>query len=153
MGNQPARSSSLGYPNKQLKSKAGDRTDPIPCPISKSSYQTLYNDPEFKDYVLQNLNSSFFIQSLLQNSSDETIVMEGIPYFQTSSRERRTEINNDVKKFQDFIISGLQVKFPPRYFLNQPRHHFQQQFKFVKKILNSTRVHVVHPIFARCSAD
>jgi hypothetical protein len=112
MGNQPTRSSSLGYPNKQLKAKNGDRTDPIPCPIVKSSYQSLYNDPKFKEYVLQNLHSSFFIRSILQNSEDEAIVMEGIPYFLANSRERRTEINNDVKKFQDFIISGLQASLP-----------------------------------------
>jgi hypothetical protein len=111
MGNQGSHNQRTGYPTQQLKYKVGDKTDPVPCPyaVAKPNYQSIYNDPNFKDYVLRNLNSNPLLRSILQHSSDESIILEGIPYFSSSTREKRTEINNDVKKFQDFILSGLQV--------------------------------------------
>jgi hypothetical protein len=111
MGNQGSHNHRIGYPNQQLKYKVGDRTDPIPCPcaVAKPNYQAMYSDPNFKDYILQHLNSNPLIYSILQNSSDESIILDGIPYFSSCHRDKRKEINNDIKKFQDFILSGLQV--------------------------------------------
>jgi hypothetical protein len=115
MGNQNSSSenslSSIGMPSSQLKFKVGDKSDPIPCPVavSKSQFQATTSDPEFKEFLLQNLHSNSLIKSLITNSSDESIVLEGISYFLASNREVRTEYNTEVKKFQDYIISNLQV--------------------------------------------
>lgn len=112
MGNQSSSEiSPIGMPSSQLKFKVGDKNDPIPCPIaaSKPQLQAITSDPDFKEFLLQNLHSNSFIRSILLNSSDESIVLEGISYFHAINREVRAEYNNEVKKFQDYIMADLQV--------------------------------------------
>lgn len=154
MGNQSSSSKRIGYPNQQLKLKVNDKLDPIPCPyaVSKPNYQSLHNDPQFKDFLMENLYSNPFISSILQNSFDESIVMEGIPYFMAINREVRTDYNNDVKKFQDFIISGLQVIFNliP---INSDSVLFRQRCKFARKILSFTKILVALRFFELYNVD
>lgn len=100
-----------GLPSSDLKLKTEDRHDHIPYPYAGSkSYGNIFADIEFKDFILRNLQSNVLISSVLQNALDESVVIDGIRYFQYSSTESRKSVIADVTKFHQFTAAGIKVK-------------------------------------------
>lgn len=111
-----------GLPSGELKLKSGDRNDHIPYPFAGTkSYGGIFADIEFKEFVIQNLQSSLLVTSILQNSSDESIIVDGIRYFQYNSPESRKAIIADITKFHQFTSAGIKVTSAQPIF---SRNHF-----------------------------
>ena len=90
MGNLSSTSNRVvGIPSEAIALKSGDRQRPdkenveedisfavIHCPLQSShaSYRSLFNDVDFKSFILGNLDSRALITSILQNAEEEELV-------------------------------------------------------------------------------
>jgi hypothetical protein len=113
MGNkisEPASRAS-GVPIDELRLKTGDKLEPIAYPLvtSVSSYDKLFSNSNFKDFLLSNLDNNNFICSIIQNSHDNTIVLNGIEYFQNMNPEKQEETINKMTKIRNFTTAGINV--------------------------------------------
>jgi hypothetical protein len=99
-----------GIPSADLKLKSGDRHDHIPYPFAGSkSFGNIFADMEFKEFVLQNLQSNALISSIVHNASDESVIVDGIRFFQYNNAESRKIIIADITKFHQFTAAGIKV--------------------------------------------
>ena len=111
MGNNS--SCGLGNPSQDMIFKVGVKTDPVPSPsgASVTMFEKLIAHKDFKNDLIENLDSNYFITSLLQNCNDDSALLQGIRHFSNLNTQNRSEILNSLKKFQKMTASGIYVIF------------------------------------------
>lgn len=124
MGNQSSsRNRVEGIPSEDITLKDGDRQKPdrtitndniscafIPCPLqANATYRSLFNNCDFKSYVLSNMDSTPLISSILQNIDKESLLLDGIAYHQLIDKNHKKQLHKEINKFQSFPLAGIHV--------------------------------------------
>lgn len=101
----------LGAPCDDLKFKTGVKSEPVPSPggAKASTFEKIINSPEFKNYLLGHLDSSYFVSSLIQKSDEDAVLLQGIQQFQSLDPEHRAETTASIKQFQKMSSAGVCV--------------------------------------------
>jgi hypothetical protein len=109
MGNQ--NSLILGSPSEELKFKTGVKADPVPSPAGSkaSTFEKLTSSPDFKNYLLSHLHSSYYVSSLINRGEDDTVLLQGIQQFQNLDPEHRASTMASLKQFQKMSSAGVCV--------------------------------------------
>lgn len=109
MGNQS--SYVLGSPSDELKFKSGVKSESVPSPFGPkaSTFEKLVSSPEFKNYLLSNLESSYFLSSVVNKSDDESVLLQGIHHFQNLNPDHRAATVASIKQFQRMSTAGICV--------------------------------------------
>lgn len=97
-------------PSSQIKLKAGKRADSIPYPhiAESSSFEKLFKDCDFKDFVLKNIDNNALITSLLQKDeiySSDIRILCGV------DKSLQKELGLKVKVVQNLATLGAKINF------------------------------------------
>jgi hypothetical protein len=126
MGNSPSSTSPV-YISPDVKWKSGSRTSTIPSEISLRdgesssgtissncipSYEQLIISSEFKNHLLENLDSDYLVSSVLTVDAvhEEKILLEGIRILNSPDPGVELDILQQVKTFGECLVAGVEVR-------------------------------------------
>lgn len=110
MGNQPVSCPGI-LPSNELKWKTGKKVSPIPCPLlaETSNLDKLARIVDLKEYILRNLDSDYFMSSILSNSIKDELYAAGIDIFQVVDSESAKNNKKLVGILENLTMIGLKV--------------------------------------------
>jgi hypothetical protein len=107
MGNQVSSSSIEDngiMPSLKLKLKAGITSD--------TPYEKYMNDNpnSFKEFLYKNLDSDYLVSSVLENSAEDSILLEGIDIFDVvDNSDLKNELLDEISNYNSLTSAGINV--------------------------------------------
>jgi hypothetical protein len=88
MGNAVSDSNLL-YTEGQLQWKTGSLTDGVPAPnvTNEATYENLQGTSDFKEYLMQNIDSDALLASIISGTEDNSVLLKGFDKFHAADRE------------------------------------------------------------------
>jgi hypothetical protein len=110
MGNQPASCNGI-LPSSELKWKTGKKVSPIPCPLlaDTSNLDKLARIVDLKEYIIRNLDSDYFMSSILSSSAKDELYAAGIDIFQVIDSESAKNNKKLVGILENLTMIGVKV--------------------------------------------
>ena len=98
----------------------------IHCPYQSNNmtnFTNIFQNIEFKSYLLQNLDLNPFLISILDNiyakneeeneeneeKEEKELLLAGISYFQSLRESRQKQLYKEINEFQRFPLAGIPV--------------------------------------------
>ena len=107
---KPTKRTGLGInPSDSLRYKTGLRHDPFPYPPSKLPFDKLVLEFDFKTHLYRHLDSDYFLCCLLQNATDNTVLLDGIDFYNFADTSLREDTLKKISSFNQIVNAGVKV--------------------------------------------
>jgi hypothetical protein len=105
-----AEHSRVSYVPEELELRTGAINASLPFKHDGSSYESVKNSSEAKEYISANIDSDYLINSLLSQDLEESKLFAGLTCYQQLKQEDLDNLEKNVRNLENCSRAGVQVR-------------------------------------------